>query len=224
MTCTSKFGNLEAVLWDMDGVLIDSRAAHFAAFRKVFEKYNVAVTNTDFAGAFGMTNEQTVQLITGGNLDPEFVQKLSLEKDVYFREMIASRAILIDGVESWLAEFKRNGVRQAVASSGSTENIRLILKTLRLGDYFEATSSGEDCASKPDPIVFLRAAQDLNIIPAHCLVIEDAVVGVQAAVSAGMQCVAITTSHKREELSEAGLVIDRFTDDNLRLVSEKFKF
>jgi len=219
-----KFDRLQAVLWDMDGVLIDSRAAHYNAFLEAFEKYGVDVKSEEYHDVFGMPNDQIIQLMTGGSLAPELVAEIDREKDVCFRDIFASQAKLTEGVQEWLGEFKNNGIRQAVASSGSRENIRSVLEALQIQSYFSAIASGDECPGKPDPAVFLAAARKLNVEAHHCLVIEDSLVGVQAASAAGIRCVAITTSYPRELLSGASMVIEEFSESNLKLIQNEFNF
>ena len=175
-----QFGNLRAVLWDMDGVLLDSQAAHFIAFREVLAKYDFQVLDSVFKPTFGMTNEQVIRHVSGKRFTDEEVETICREKDKQFRVVIAKEAVFMAGVEHWLTEFKKNGVRQALASSGSRENIYTILDALKARPYFDAVVSGEDCASKPDPAVFLRAANQLAVDPSTCLVIEDSIAGIQA--------------------------------------------
>ena len=202
-----QFGNLQAVLWDMDGVLLDSQAAHLIAFRKVLAKYDFQVLDSVFKPTFGMTNEQVIRHVSGKRFTDEEVETICQEKDEQFRVVIAKEAVFMDGVEQWLTEFKKNGVRQALASSGSQENIYTILNALKARPYFDAVVSGEDCASKPDPAVFLRAASQLDVDPSACLVIEDSIAGIQAAAAAGMKCLAVTTTYPLEKLPHTDLVL-----------------
>ncbi len=217
-----KYGHLGAVLWDMDGVLVNTRAAHFMAFDQVFRDFGIEIKNDGYQNLFGMTNQQIILTLTNGDLEPALVSRLDREKDVRFRQVVAAQAMLTVGVVEWLKEFKQSQIRQAVASSGSRDNIHAILDAMQIRPFFDAIASGDECASKPDPAVFLAAAKELKVEPEDCLVIEDSLVGVQAAVAAGMKCVAITTSYPRERLSLASTVIDEFDADSLNLARNLF--
>ncbi len=195
----------------MDGVLLDSQSAHFIAFREVLEKYDFEVSDAAFKPTFGMTNEQVVRHVSGERFSDAQVETICREKDEQFRLVIAQEAEFMDGVEDWLARFTRAGVRQALASSGSWENIYTILDALKARPYFDAVVSGEDCASKPDPAVFLRAAAQLEVNPSTCLVIEDSVQGVEAAKQGGMRCVAVLTTNPPEKLSRADWIVPDLT-------------
>ncbi|NPV41186.1 MAG: HAD family phosphatase [Anaerolineae bacterium] len=206
---------LQVVLWDMDGVLIDSHYAHFLSFEKAFNKFGIIFKKEEYAGMFGMANNRMIQRMTDTPLTDAMIEEIDREKDIFFRESCATEVSIIKGVVGWLDEFRKDGIRQAVASSGSYENLRSILDSLHLLSYFDATASGDEYPPKPEPGVFLAAARKLGVAPENCLVIEDSLVGVQAAAAAGMSCVAITTSYPREQLTGASMVIDEFTQENL---------
>ena len=202
-----KFGNLKAVIWDMDGVIVDSKMCHYIAWKKTLEKYGWDFSEESFSNTFGMTNDQVIMDVTGGTVDQDTILRIADEKDGYFRQIVVKEAGFVNGVQSWLQEFKLSGIKQAVASSGSWDNINTILNALKIRSSFDALVSGEDSASKPDPAVFLLAAEELGIAPAHCLVVEDAIAGVQAAAAAGMKCLALTTTNPASRLSQADLIL-----------------
>ncbi len=204
----------------MDGVLIDSHYAHFLSFEQAFEKFGIDFKKDEYSKMFGMPNDRMIQRMTDTPLDSSKITAIDREKDLRFREIFTSQAHLMNGVESWLIDFRENGIRQAVASSGSRENIRSVLEALNIRFYFDATTSGDECPGKPDPAVFLTAARKLGVAPDDCLVIEDSLVGIKAAAAAGIPCVAITTSYPAEQLAGASMVIDQFTKENLDRVGE----
>jgi HAD superfamily hydrolase (TIGR01509 family) len=132
-----------------------------------------------------------------------------------FREAIKENAEYLPWVEYWLNEFKQSGIKQAIASSGSQENIDAVLDTLGTRLYLDEIVSGKDLPSKPDPAVFLKAARQLSVEPKNCLVIEDAIAGVAGAKAAGMKCLAVTTTNYPEDLSDADMILK-----NLELLTE----
>ena len=207
----------------MDGVLLDSQTAHFIAFREVMEKYGFEVSDAAFKPTFGMTNEQVIRHVSGERFTDAQVETICREKDEQFRVVIAKEAEFMVGVEDWLAQFRNTGVRQALASSGSWENIYTILEALQARPYFDAVVSGEDCASKPDPAVFLRAADQLEIEPSACLVVEDSIAGIQAAAAAGMKCLAVATTYPLERLPQTDLLLPDLTGLTAEMLAELFK-
>ena len=202
------FMKLEAVNWDMDRVLLDSRPSQFRAWEEIFQKYKMKADKKQLMSTFGMTNQQVIQFIADQNISEELSGRIGSEKDIIFQRIIRDQAVYLPGVKKWLDEFRQNRISQALASSGSPGNINVILNALAAETYFDCVVSGDGQPSKPDPFVFLKAADELEKIPMNCLVIEDSVAGVQAAKVAGMKCVAVTTTNPAEKLAEADVVLD----------------
>ena len=203
----SKFGSLEAVIWDMDGVIVDSGPQHFESWHITLKQYSREVSDEQLRQMFGMTSPEVARILFGADVPEEFVTQLCEEKEFYFRETIKENANYLPGVERWLREFKGSGIRQAIASSGSQENIDAVLDTLDARGYFSEVVSGKNMPSKPDPAVFLQAAQQLNAEPINCLVIEDAIAGVAGAKAAGMKCLAVTTTNRPQDLMDADAIL-----------------
>jgi len=206
------FMKLKAVIWDMDGVLLDSRSSHYKAMRVIFDKYKIKIIEDQMWKTFGMTNHQVIQFMVDQPISKELIDQIGREKDILFQSIIKEQAEFLPGVRKWMEVFKQNGIRQALASSGSTGNIKAILTTLAAEAYFDEIISGDGFPSKPDPFVFLKAADCLGIVPLNCLVIEDAVVGVQAAKAAGMKCIAVTTNNPAEKLADADVVLSNLAE------------
>lgn len=208
---------LKAVIFDMDGVLVDSNEAHFEAFKRLGRELGVDFTRELLLKTVGMHNVQIMPLWLGESLGAaltrEKIDELGVRKEIMYREVAASKIKAIPGSVELLRAVREHGLKTAVGSSGPRENVALALKTLRIEDSFHALVTGSDISTgKPNPEVFLKAAAKLGIEPGHCLVIEDAPSGVQAAINAGMRVVAITTSRPAADLRDANLVIDRFAD------------
>jgi beta-phosphoglucomutase len=127
---------------------------------------------------------------------------------------------LIPGVVDWLSTAKARGISQAIASSGPLENIETMMSSFGLTEYFDRFVSGADLPAKPEPDVFLAAARELQRKPDECLVIEDSLPGVKAAVNAGMKCLAVTTTNPREMLTIADMAIDDFTQPLMGILGE----
>lgn len=222
------------VIWDMDGVLVDTGDFHYLSWVKALSELGMSMDERFFQETFGMNNAGIISLLVDGDPDPEFVSNLSERKEIWFRELVKGSVQPLPGVRSWLERLQvenkpGNGsepyiVRSAIASSGPPANIEALIGELGLEDYFYAIVSGANMPGKPDPGVFLEAARQLEIKPESCVVVEDAVAGVEGAKRAGMKCVAVTTTNPAEALSQADIVVDRLDklpeDTFRRLVKE----
>ena len=201
-----------AIAWDMDGVLADTEEAHYRSWRRMFAEEGLTLTREQFKETFGMANPAILRRWLGEDASPERIDALAAHKEALFREDV-SEVRLLPGVRRWLEWAKAEGIRQVVASSGEMANIAAIVTALEIGNYFDALVSGAFLPrSKPDPAIFLQAAGAAGVAPERCLVVEDGVVGIEAARRAGMRCLALTTTHPAERLQGADLVVDDLTD------------
>jgi HAD superfamily hydrolase (TIGR01509 family) len=199
-----------AVLWDMDGVLVDSGEFHYVAWVAILAREGLPYTRAQFNALFGMDNRGVLTTLLGREPEAAWLTQVSDEKEAAFREAILGKAEPLPGVVRWLARLKAAGVRQAVASSAPPANIDLLIDSLNLRQYFDAVVSTFGMLGKPDPGVFLEAARRVGVPPERCLVVEDAIAGVQAARRAGMTCLAVTNTNTRAALAaaQADLVVD----------------
>jgi len=197
------------VIFDLDGVIVDTKEAHFSSFEKLGEEAGYTITHEQFKGLFGRRNADIFPVLFGHPLSGEELDRLSGRKEAIFREMVRGCVQPLPGVCALLPALKDAGFSLAIGSSTPRANIDLILNELGIMPYFSAIAAAEDVTrGKPDPQVFLCAAQRLGVPPAHCVVVEDAVAGVQAALNGGMKALAVTTNHSREDLHEATRVVD----------------
>jgi beta-phosphoglucomutase len=200
-----------AVIFDMDGVLVDSYRAHFESWREVAVEEGLSVTEPEFAKTFGRTSREIIAALWGeGRYTPNEVLALDDRKEAAFREIVRDDFPVMSGAVELLESLAAAGFRLAVGSSGPPANIELVLDRLGCRELFGATITGMDVTrGKPDPQVFLLAAERLGIEPRRCAVVEDAPAGVAAANSAGMASIGLaSTGRNREELCEARLVVD----------------
>ncbi|MGC8837964.1 MAG: HAD family hydrolase [Anaerolineae bacterium] len=201
-------GELWAVIWDMDGVLVDSGEAHYAAWARLFQEEGVPYTREQFLQSFGQRNDRILRTLLGPDLPEERLRELDARKEAYYRALIPSRVRLLPGAWELLCALREAGARQAVGSSGPRANVEATVDALGLSSFFGALVAAEDVREgKPSPEVFLVAAERLGVPPARCVVLEDAAVGVQAALAAGMHCVALTTTRPAHELAAAHRVV-----------------
>ncbi|MBI9050066.1 MAG: HAD family phosphatase [Anaerolineaceae bacterium] len=204
-----------AILWDMDGTLIDTTEMHFASWINVFKKYQLELPYSTFLKFFGKNNHAFI-LHFFPDADEAFIKALSDEKESEFCGIAKNNARLYPGVLQWLQYFQSKGYKQCIASSAPMMNIDVLLETTNIRPFFDYCASGANMPAKPDPALFLSVAKQVGVSVKHCLVIEDAPPGVQGAVNAKMNCLAISNSRAADELHEADFVISAFTDDGLR--------
>jgi beta-phosphoglucomutase len=196
------------VLWDMDGVLVDTGELHFKAWAQALSEFGIHFSRQLFETTFGVNNFNTLALLLGEKPSPDKVDEIGGRKEILFREAVRGRVQPAPGVVDWLERLRAWGVRQAVASSAPRENIDTLIDEFQWRTHFDALVSGFDLASKPDPAVFLEAARRIGVSPKNCVAVEDAPAGVRAAKRAGMRCIALTTTHSTEHLAEADIILD----------------
>ena len=200
---------IAAVIWDMDGVLADTAHHHLLAWQETFARRNINFTEADFKRGFGIRNDAIIRNTLGEQTTGAEIETIAREKETTFRHIIGRDVKPLPGALELVGALYERGVKMAIASSTTMENIRLIIGSLGIEKYFKAVITGHDVTEgKPSPRVFLLAAQRLGAEPKNCIVFEDAVAGVKAAKSAGMYCVAITNTHPGEKLNEADLIVD----------------
>src|SRR6266404_1563900 len=171
-----------AVIWDVDGTLVDTAELHFAAWVKLAQELGKPFTRRDFAATFGRRNPEIIGTLFGAQFSASEMDALAVRKEDYYKATARAGVQLLPGVQILLQDLYAAGFKQAIGSSAPRGNLDLILELTATGRYFDAVVSGQDTErGKPDPQVFLVAAQKLHVQPANCLVMEDAVAGVQAA-------------------------------------------
>lgn len=214
-----------AVIFDLDGVIVDSKDAHYASFVQLGHEAGYPFTEQQFRDTFGRRNEEIFPLLYGRPLPEAQVRELAERKEAIFRDMVRGRVLPLPGVVALLAGLAQAGFHRALGTSTPRENVTLILRDLQLESYFEAIVSAEDVTKgKPDPQVFCLGAARLGIAPARCVVVEDAVAGVAAALNGGMKALAVTTNHPRASLCAAHRVVDSLAEvgaeDLLAMIKE----
>ena len=198
------------VIFDMDGVLVDSADAHRRAWQQLGDEVGTPFSAALFQQTFGQRNASIIPIWLGTSgvraLTPERLDALAERKETLYRALVRSGAARIySGVSALLPQLRTLGARIAIASSGPRENVALLIDILGVRDEVDATVTSEDVTEgKPHPEVFLTAAQRLGVDPVRCAVIEDSVHGIEAAKRAGMLAVAVLTSTARAALLAAG--------------------
>jgi len=195
-----------AVIFDMDGVLLDSGAHHREAWGALLDELGVSPAQPEYWRlTIGRPSVEAVPLLLGRATPWPEAQRLAARKHDHYRRLARAGLPPVRGVVAFVAELATRNVPRAVATSASRYDADRLLGRTGLRDRFDVVVTAEDVRrGKPDPEVYLLAARGLGLPPARCLVFEDAVVGVQAARSAGMRVIGVSTTHSETELRAAG--------------------
>jgi beta-phosphoglucomutase len=193
------------VIFDMDGVLVDSAAAHRRAWQTLGDEIGVPFTEAMFRRTFGQRNASIVPAWLGPITADRFAV-LDARKESLYRDLVRQGLVRVYArVPDLLYDLRAVGARVAIASSGPRANVDLLIDVIGARAAVDATVAAEDVRhGKPDPEAFVQAAQRLGIVPPHCVVVEDSVHGIEGAKRAGMCAVAVLTSTARAELLSAG--------------------
>jgi HAD superfamily hydrolase (TIGR01509 family) len=205
-----------AVLFDLDGVIVDSRQHHLSAWRELAREAGLAHAPDYFTQTFGLRNEPIIR-----GLAPELaasrLRELAERKEQLFRASARGCLELLPGVRELLTWLDEQHVPKTVVTSAPRANLDMVVETLGIGAHFQALVAEDDASKgKPDPEGFLVAASRVGVEPARCVVVEDAPAGLQAAKSGGMRAVGVATTHPAAELGDADLIVDSLADEAVR--------
>jgi beta-phosphoglucomutase len=214
-------GALQAIIWDMDGVIVDSSDEHRRSWQQLAAEERVPFTDADFWSTFGWSNAAIIPRFWGAELSREQIDALANRKEIHFRALLRERIAALPGALELLQAAHEAGLKQSLASSAPQENIGLVSDLLGLHRWLDAVVSGDRLPrGKPAPDIFLLAAEKLRVAPRQCVVIEDAPAGVTAAKAAGMRCLAVTTSHQAPALSAADRIVASLNEVQLADLQE----
>ena len=185
-----------AVLWDLDGTLVDSAEYHWRAWRDTLAAEGTSITYEQFLDSFGQKNDRILRTWFGPAIARERIQQIGDAKEAEYRRMTEAEGLSpLPGAAGWIAALHAAGWKQAIASSAPRANVEVMLRAAALNAHFEAIVAAEDVrAGKPDPEVFLAAASRLRVDPAWCVVVEDAAAGIEGARRAGMKCIGVSAT------------------------------
>lgn len=195
-----------AVLWDMDGTLIDSKRFHWISWRNTMANEGIVITYEQFLSSFGQRNDSIIPRWLAALSTPERIERIANAKEELYRHLVRRDGISpLPGAASWLHRLHKQGWSQAIASAAPRANIETVLEALSATHFFQGIVSAEDVhKGKPDPEVYLMAAARVGASPNRCIVVEDAVAGVEGARRAGMRSIGV--SHNGNHLT-ADLVV-----------------
>ncbi len=196
------------VIFDVDGVLVDTYAAHFESWRRLAAEIGADITESQFAATFGRTSRDIIAILFDVT-ELDAAEALDERKESLYREIIRRDVPAMPGAVSLVTSLHAAGFLLAVGSSGPPANVALVCEAMGLDAYLSASVTGADVTrGKPDPQVFLLAAERLGLPAAKCVVIEDAPAGIEAAHAAGMPCISLSSTHDNSGLAAADRIVN----------------
>jgi beta-phosphoglucomutase family hydrolase len=218
---------LKAVIFDMDGVLIDSEPFHLVVNEKIFANLGINLSEDEYHSFIGTTHKDMWSTIKKRYNLPQSVPELvnmQVSGNIDYIKNEEIEPIKIKGVARLLSKIARENIRTGIASSSPTEVIELVINKLKISNYFSAIVGGEEIEKgKPSPDIFLKAAKRLNAEPSECIVIEDSKNGVLAAKAAEMKCVGFKNPNSgNQDLEKADLIIDNYDSLNINILKNLF--
>lgn len=217
-----------AVIFDMDGVLVDSNPFHLQKWVDLLNQHRIAFNPEDLPKqVLGQRNDTAFRFFWGRQLGEKEILRLSEELEERFRKDFRPHAKPLAGLEALMVDCCRAGIPMAVASSATSKNVEFIVDALGFRPYFRCWVTGDEVSHpKPDPEIYLKTAEKLGFEPASCVAFEDSFVGVESAHRAGIKCVAIASTFPLEELREqtrADLTVRRFEEVTLEGLRQLFQ-
>jgi beta-phosphoglucomutase family hydrolase len=184
---------VRAVLWDLDGTLVDSGDYHWRAWRDTMRDEGLELTHDQFLASFGQRNDRILSNWLGAAADPSRIVRIGDAKEALYRKLARREGLtVLPGAREWVTRLHDQGWRQAIASSAPRENVEVMIEVVGIRELIDAFVSAEDVTrGKPDPDVFLAAASRLGVTPGRCVVVEDAAAGIEAARRAGMRSIGV---------------------------------
>lgn len=201
-------------IFDMDGVIVDNYLYHIDAWGEFCKRHGLNFEVEDFTRKyFGKNNTDILQALFGKSLSITEIDMLGEEKEAIYRELYQPYIKPLDGLVDFMRELRIQGGKIAIASSAPQSNINFVVEKTCIKEYIDVSVNGNMVRlGKPNPDIFLKAAELLRIQPGKCLVFEDSFSGIQAAINAGMQVVALATTHKKEEHDPTITIISNFKE------------
>ena len=194
---------MKAVIFDMDGVIVDTNPHHRTAWREYYQRNGKTLSDADFVEhVSGKHNKDIVaHLFANQPLTPEEVHRLSHEKEALFRELYQPVITPVAGLVPFLKSLKEAGIRTAVATSAPVENLDFVVDALDIRPYFDALLNESMVGHpKPDPEIYQKAMELLGVEPADCIIFEDSMTGIQAAKASGALVIGMATTQTPDEL------------------------
>lgn len=202
------------IAFDLDGTLVDNNKYHIESWQIFYKKRGWQLSNETYNLYFnGKTNKDVLNFIYQTELSPAIIKELTDEKEKIYREIYLPFIKPVNGLIDFMESLKNHKIPMVMATSGIPENIKFFFDNVPVEHYFQDVINFTHITKgKPDPEIYLLAAQKLGLNPKNCTAFEDSLSGIQSAKDAGFKVIAITTTHTKQELTKADLVIDDFTE------------
>lgn len=213
---------LKAVIFDLNGVVIDDEKIHQKAWRQFCEKNGLNLTKDDYKQkVFGKTAKDTLKHLYNNQLTEEELNQLASERIDIAIELIKNKLKLPNGLRELLLLLNKNKISLAIATSSRKKYVDFVINETKIRKYFKLILTAQDVIiGKPHPEIYLKTAEKLEVYPNDCVVFEDSISGIMAAKKAGMKVIAITTTHAKTELGEADRVISSFIEVDYSMLKE----
>lgn len=207
----------DAIIFDMDGTLMNNNPYHYKAWQTFYEKHNRNLTFDEYKKEIsGRTSVEIFQTFFGKEMTPEEITTYANEKNLLYRQIYEPHIKPVDGLLPLLKEIYEHQIPMCIATSGTPQNVRFMFKHIPIEKYFvRVIDASEVTHGKPAPDIFLKAASYANANVAKCIVFEDSVNGVAAARAANMKVVGVATTETGEALKDTNAVIENYTQINL---------
>lgn len=208
----------KAIIFDMDGVIVDDEKFKQQAWVEYCKRHGLDLTESEIKNKFtGRTARENFNYLYKRTLTEEELEKYHNEKVGITIELSKGKLKLVDGLQELLNVILSNHIKMAVATSSRRFYFDFIMDTFTLRKYFLVTLTADDIRKgKPDPEIYLKAAEMLHVQPVDCIVFEDSISGIKAGKAAGMKVIAIATTHTPKELTIADMVINNFREISVK--------
>lgn len=214
---------IKAIIFDLDGVIVDTECLHKEAWEKIFWELKINFNPKVYYKEYmGRSTDEILQSLSQKYNLKEDIRKFKRRKQKYLIRLIKEKLKLIPGAKKLIRRISQSGFRMAIATVANRERVKIIMKKLNLSGYFQAIIAGDQVTqSKPHPEIYLVTAKKLNMDPKDCLVLEDTKAGIESAKNAGMKCIALKHDYnKKSDLIKADLVIDSLKKINIKLIED----
>ena len=197
----------KAILFDLNGTMINDMEYHIKAWYNLLNELGAGLSMEETKLQCYGKNQELLERIFPGRFSTGEMEKMSMEKEKKYQQTFRPHLKLIEGLDEFLQDNKATGIKMGIGTAAIRFNVDFVLDGLQLHQYFDSIVTADDVInSKPDPETFLKGAAQLGVLPEECLVFEDSPKGAEAALHAGMKCVAITTMHEPGDFNTANII------------------
>ena len=213
--------NVKAVIFDMDGVIIDSEPIHFEVDMQTMREFGVNISKDELNKYVGTTNEYMLNdLINKYKIQKSIKEILEYKMELTIRRIKETKINAISGIPELLISLKHNNIKTAIGSSSPKELIITVIEKFQLGKYFDCIVSGDEVKEgKPKPDIYLEVSKRIGVNPEECIVIEDSRNGVLAAKNAGMKCFGFRNVNSgNQDLSKADIIVDSIRNIDIEII------